>query len=145
MKCRPTGNCLHPPPVSLRHLSLCPTSRTFVCCRYRASLITLLPPSAYTQVPVVPWGVRQLWVPQYLCVPAFSSPSSPQNLGIVWYLFFCLVAFRAKSRFPGASNPRQLHALVLFPPATWPCRRHSGYPDPPSPPPCCRDLIPVSS
>ena len=49
----------------------------------RVGLIPLLPPSAFTQVPVRPWGVCLLRFSLWVYIPASSYPSSPPNLGIV--------------------------------------------------------------
>ena len=57
----------------------------------------------------------------------------------------CQVVFCENLRGRGASTPWQLRALVLAPPATWPCRRRSRYPFTPIPPlPYRCDIIPVS-
>ena len=99
----------------LRCLSLRPAPRACICCRSRVGLLSPLPPSACTQVPVLPWGVRPSRVPPRICVPDSSSPSSPPNLGIVRFWCPCWVAFREKARGQGASTPWQLCALVLAP------------------------------
>ena len=102
------------PPSSAAH----PCAPRRVTASAKSSRVSSLPiflPSAFSQVPVGPWGVLQSRVPPRLCVTSSSSPSSPLNLDIVRFWCPCQVAFRKNSRGQGASTPCQLRALGLDP------------------------------
>ena len=60
-------------------------------------------------------GVRLLWVPPLLYVPAMSYPSYPPHFGIVRFCCLCRVVFLENVRGQGASTPWKSRALVLTP------------------------------
>ena len=120
---------LYPPASAARLCALrhVPASATVSC--YCAP--PHFPPSAYSQVPISPWGVLLSRVNPLLCAYALPSLSDPSSPRIFWCLVLCRVDFRARVRGQGTYTPWQLLSLLLAPPATWPYRRCSVYLDPP--------------
>ena len=106
-----------------------PTPFSFVCYHFPRPFAPLLPPSACTQVPFNPWGVRPSWGPPPLLFLRLSLPVS-----FSFYQHLLVFCFSAGWPFSGKNeSPRRIHSMEVArlgppPPDTWPCRRRSIYP-----------------